>query len=168
MTTMNAEKKPWYRYPFVWMIIAIPSSAVIMGFHFLWLAVTTDDGLVADDYYKQGMAINRDLHRDSFAKENGISAHLEMDNAETWIKLILNKGVLEVYPESLQLKLQYAMHDHNDVNLVLNHGQGDQYIGMIRQPLIQGKWYLELSHGEWRLNGHFNARQPVNLLLEPL
>ncbi len=164
----NTDKKPWYRYPFVWMIIAIPSSAVIMGFHFFWLAVTSDDGLVADDYYKQGMAINRNLERDSSAKDNSISALFEMSNTENWIKLALDKGVLDTYPDTLQLKLQYAVHDHNDVDLVLNHGQGNQYIGIIKQPLIDGKWYLEVSHGAWRLNGHFKADKPIKLQLEPL
>jgi hypothetical protein len=159
--------RPWYRYPFVWMILGIPFSAVVMGVIMIWLAVTTDDGLVEDDYYKQGMAINRDLNRDVFAKENGISAELEMSNAEGWIKLGLIKGALVNYPEALRLKLQYATHDHNDVQVVLNHGQGNQYIGMIKEPLIQGKWYLELHEGKWRLNGHINAAEQVQLLLQP-
>lgn len=163
----TAVIQPWYRYPFVWMILAIPFSAVVMGVIMIWLAVTTDDGLVEDDYYKQGMAINRDLNRDVYAKEKGISAELEMSNLEGWVKLSLNRGALADYPDTLQLKLQYATHDHNDVQVVLNHGQGSQYIGMIKQPLIQGKWYLELYEGEWRLNGHIKAEEQVQLLLQP-
>jgi len=160
---------PWYRYPMVWMLIAIPFSAVVMGVIMIWLAITTDDGLVADDYYKQGMAINRDLHRDTRAQEISISAALEMTELEgvVRISLIFNKGGLENYPDTLQLNLQYATHDHNDVQVLLNHGQNDQYIGLINQPLIQGKWYLELSEGEWRLNGYMNAGKQITLLLKP-
>lgn len=160
---------PWYRYPMVWMLIAIPFSAVVMGVIMIWLAITTDDGLVADDYYKQGMAINRDLHRNTQAQSIGISAALEMTESEGVIRVsvALNKGALESYPDSLQLKLQYATHDHNDVQLLLNHGLDDQYIGLISQPLIQGKWYLELSEGDWRLNGYMNADKQVNLQMEP-
>ncbi|MFC1589093.1 FixH family protein [Pseudomonadota bacterium] len=167
MNMSNTATLPWYRYPLVWMVIVIPFSAVVMGVIMIWLAVTTDDGLVADDYYKQGMTINRDLNRDLVAKEKGISASLKMDNSEGWLRLGLNKGALQAYPETLQLRFQYATHDHNDVHLVLNHGQADQYIGIIKHPLIQGKWYLELSEGEWRLNGHINADRQVELLLEP-
>ena len=167
MAIVNTATRPWYRYPLVWMVLAIPFSAVVMGVVMIWLAITTDDGLVADDYYKQGMAINRDLHRDALAQEKGISAVLEMDNSEGWVKLGLNKGALQDYPDTLQLTLQYATQDDNDVLLVLNHGQGDQYIGIIKKPLIQGKWYLELNEGEWRLNGHMQAGKQVKLLLEP-
>ena len=162
-----AVVQPWYRYPFVWMVLAIPFSAVVMGVIMIWLAVTTDDGLVEDDYYKQGMAINRDLNRDVSAKEKGISAELEMSNTEGWVKLSLNKGLLVNYPETLHLKLQYATHDHNDVQVVLNHGQDNQYIDIIKEPLIQGKWYIELHEGEWRLNGHIKAAEQVQLLLQP-
>ena len=168
MSIVSTATRPWYRYPMVWLIIAFPSLAVILGFHLLWLAVTTDDGLVADDYYKQGMTINRDLRRDTVAKEKGVSANFEMDNSEGWVKLSLNKGTLQTYPDTLKLKLQYATYDHSDVQLVLNHGQGNQYIGIIKKPLIQGKWYLELTEGEWRLNGHVNTDKPMKLLLEPL
>jgi len=170
MNISNTAALPWYRYPMVWMIIGIPFSAVVMGVIMIWLAVTTDDGLVADDYYKQGMAINRDLYRDTRAQEKGVSAALEMNEAEGVIRvnLALHKGALEIYPDTLQLKLQYATHDHNDVHLQLNHGQADQYIGIINQPLIQGKWYLELSEGEWRLNGHINSGKQVKLFLEPM
>ena len=169
MNLINTETLPWYRYPMVWMLIAIPFSAVIMGVIMIWLAVTTDDGLVADDYYKQGMAINLDLHRDTQAQEKNINAALEMNESEGVIRvnLALHKGGLESYPDTLQLKLQYATHDHNDVHLQLNHGQDDQYIGIINQPLIQGKWYLELSEGEWRLNGSMVVAKQVKLLLVP-
>ena len=163
----NLAIRPWYRHPLVWMVIAIPFSAVVMGVVMIWLAVTTDDGLVADDYYKQGLAINRDLHRDALAREHGISAILEMDSVEASVKLILDKGVLEEYPDVLQLKLQYATRAQNDIQVVLNHGQNDQYIGMIRQPLAQGKWYFELTEGEWRLQGQFNMMEQIKLKLEP-
>lgn len=167
MNISATDKLPWYRYPLVWMVVAIPSSAIVMGVIMIWLAVTTDDGLVADDYYKQGMTINRDLHRDTAAQEKGITAALEMDNTEGWVRLSLNKGKLQNYPANLQLKLQYATHHHNDVHLVLEHGQGDQYIGLLKNPLTRGKWYLELSKGEWRLNGHIDAEKRIKLLLEP-
>ena len=48
------KNKPWHSYPLVWMMIAIPFSAVIMGVVMIWLAVDTDDGLVADDFFILG------------------------------------------------------------------------------------------------------------------
>ena len=71
---ISVDNKPWYRFPLVWMLVAIPFSAVIMGVVMIWLAVDTDDGLVADDYYKLGMEINRVIKRDQKASELGLSA----------------------------------------------------------------------------------------------
>ena len=51
----------------VWMIIMIPFSAVVMGGVMLTLAVSSDDGLVTDDYYRKGLQINRTLERDALA-----------------------------------------------------------------------------------------------------
>ena len=51
------QKSSWYRMPLVWMLILIPGSAVIMGVVMIWLAISNEDGLVADDYYKQGKTI---------------------------------------------------------------------------------------------------------------
>jgi hypothetical protein len=55
-------------------MISIPFSAVIMGVVMIWLAVDTDDGLVADDYYKQGLAINDVITLDKKASELNLSA----------------------------------------------------------------------------------------------
>ena len=71
---MNAQILPWYKYKLVWMIIAIPAASVIAGINMIYLAVNTDDGLVVDDYYKEGMAINQSLQRDKTAAELGLIA----------------------------------------------------------------------------------------------
>ena len=36
-----------------WFLISLPATAVIRRFVTYWLAATTDDGLVVDDYHKQ-------------------------------------------------------------------------------------------------------------------
>ena len=69
-------KKPWYREPFVWLVILFPASAVIGGMITISLAISSDDGLVVDDYYKRGLEINRTLERDKAAARHGIQATL--------------------------------------------------------------------------------------------
>jgi hypothetical protein len=111
------------------------------------LAVTSNYGLVADDYYKKSLAINRSLERDASAIEKEISADIEIDNEQGLIRILFNKGNLENYPEILQLKLQHATHANNDVRVELHHGQSNQYIGYLKTLLPEGKWYFELSGG---------------------
>ena len=52
--TSQPDKKPWHRQPWVWLLIALPMTAVIGGMVTIYIAVTTSDGLVVDDYYKRG------------------------------------------------------------------------------------------------------------------
>ena len=52
---------PWYRVPFVWLLISVPATSVVLGAIMITLAVLTDDGLVIDDYYQHGKHINQVL-----------------------------------------------------------------------------------------------------------
>jgi hypothetical protein len=65
----------------MWLVIAFPLTAVIVGFVSLALAIRSDDGMVEDDYYKQGMTINRMLDRDKAAAAEGLTATVELDAA---------------------------------------------------------------------------------------
>ncbi len=103
---LNEHSKPWHKYPLVWMMIAIPFSAVIMGVVMIWLAIDTDDGLVADDYYKQGLEINRVISRDKKAAELGLSAIIEFDNSTRIIRIQFDKGSLEFFPKGKSLTIK--------------------------------------------------------------
>jgi hypothetical protein len=153
---VNEHGKPWHRFPLVWMMFAIPFSAVIMGVIMIWLAIDTDDGLVADDYYKRGLEINRVIKRDKKAAELGLSAVVEFDSSTRVIKIAFEKGLLETFPEILPLRLKHATRENSDINILLNHGINDQYIGHLKQAITEGVWYFEISgasaDGDWKLN----------------
>src|SRR5512140_1636724 len=76
---MNPNKmraQPWYREPWPWILMAGPAAVVVAGFVTAWLAVRSDDGLVMDDYYKEGLAINKTIGRSETAERLGIHAEL--------------------------------------------------------------------------------------------
>lgn len=52
---------PWWKFPLVWMVIAGPAVVVVAGLATVWIAVRTPDPLVAQDYYRRGMEINKTL-----------------------------------------------------------------------------------------------------------
>jgi hypothetical protein len=152
MNAMVEDTKAWYRYPLVWMLIAIPASAVAVCSVIIWFAVTTDDGLVVDDYYRRGLAINQVIDRDQYAAANKLSATLNVLASERLVKLELDKGLLADYPETLELNFHHATRADSDVALTLLHGQGSQYIGYLQHALPVGFWYIELGNQGWRLN----------------
>ena len=147
----NELQKPWHKHPLVWMVIFIPFSAVIMGAVMIWLAVDTNDGLVVDDYYKQGLAINKDISRDTKAAELGLNAVIVFDNSTKVINMRLNKGLLQVMPEKIPLNIQHATRANSDIQVTLNHGIDDQYIGYLKHPLSEGIWYFELADQDWKM-----------------
>jgi hypothetical protein len=158
--------KPWHKHPLVWMMIAIPFSAVVMGVVMLWLAIDTDDGLVADDYYKQGLEINRVLIRDKKAAELGLSAVIKFDNTLKVINLEFNRGALVTFPDTLQLSFQHATRANSDVEITLNRGIDNQYIGHSKQALTEGVWYFELHDADWKINARSYVRSKNIIQLE--
>jgi len=160
------QTKSWYQYPLVWMIIFIPFSAVVMGVIMGWLAVDTDDGLVADDYYKQGLAINQVIERDDAASRLSLSGDLNYSSATRVINLRFDKGNLEQLPDSVLLHINHATRAAKDRVIVLHRGmnnassgsmqntaslQTGRYFGVLPQTLTQGIWYFEISDLDWRL-----------------
>jgi hypothetical protein len=59
--TPEDAAEPWWKFPLVWMVIAGPAIVVVAGFATLWLAIRTPDPVVAEDYYRQGVEINKTL-----------------------------------------------------------------------------------------------------------
>jgi hypothetical protein len=166
--TMTIDKKPWYRYPMVWMIIAIPFAAICSSSVIMWYAATTKDSLVVDDYYKEGLAINMVLDRDKHAAEKKLSAHFFLLSAEKLLKVNFHKGLLADYPKTLQLNLYHATRANSDVKLTMLHGQGDLYISYLKNDLPPGFWYIELGNKEWRLSAKSRLEGTPDIVLKPV
>ncbi len=76
--THTAPPPPWYRQFWPWFLIALPATAVVAGISTLVIATYEPDGVVVDDYYKQGLAINQDLDRDHKAAQLALHARVQI------------------------------------------------------------------------------------------
>lgn len=147
-----APKSVWYREPLVWMVIAIPFTAVVMGVLILVLAIRSDDGLVVDDYYRQGKQINRVLARDRAAAARGVQGRVELDDARQQVLIRLTATDPAAIPDPVELKFLHATRGGLDKTLILPR-QAD---GAYRAPLpelAQGHWNVQLAAQDWRLVG---------------
>jgi hypothetical protein len=70
---------PWYRQRWPWLLMLGPALVLVAGGFTAWLAVTRQDAMVVDDYYKQGKAINQDLRRDRVASALRLSFEARYD-----------------------------------------------------------------------------------------
>jgi len=146
LTTHSA--KPWYREPWPWLLMALPAAAVLASAVTVWLAVVSQDGLVADDYYRQGLAINQEIRRDQAARDLGIAASVESFNGVLRVRLTSRAAP----PEALFARLVHATRAGHDLRLRLTRVLPGVYeTGLPELPA--GKWrvVLEDPRGEWRL-----------------
>ncbi len=59
--SVAAPAAPWWKFGHVWLVISGPAIVVVAGFATLWLAISRPDPVVAEDYYRQGIEINKTL-----------------------------------------------------------------------------------------------------------
>jgi hypothetical protein len=85
MSAIVSDKKPdpWYKQGWPWFLIALPATAVVAGTITMVIAVRTWDGLVVDDYYKEGKAIVQTIERTERARELGLKALVQI-RSEAW------------------------------------------------------------------------------------
>ncbi len=60
-TSPPALPAPWWTFGFVWMVIAGPASVVLASIATVWITLAYPETLVAEDYYRRGMQINKTL-----------------------------------------------------------------------------------------------------------
>jgi hypothetical protein len=145
MLAPQPMNRPWYKEPWPWIVMAPPAAAVLAGIATIWIAVVTSDGLVAEDYYKQGLGINKVIAREVRASELGISAALEVDGGRIRVRL---EGAA---PQALFVHLAHRTRAGFDQRLRLAPVGGAYEAGMA--PLAPGGWraFIEDPQGAWRI-----------------
>lgn len=160
-----SDTRRWYREPWVWLLISLPMTAVIASMVTIYLAVSTSDGLVVDDYYKRGKAINVDLARDAAAARHELRADIDLDMRNNHVQLLL-QGNIEPLPETLTLSLLHPTQAGYDQLLSLQHAGDGVYSGAI-DDVGRGNWYLQLETVEWRLSGSMRMPHTGKVVLLP-
>lgn len=160
------EKRIWYREPWVWLLIVFPLSAVIGGIITIYLAVSTSDGLVVDDYYKHGKTINLALARDAAAAENRLLAELDFNREPGQVYMQLS-GDLAALPPVITLSLLHPTRKGHDQVLQMAHAGEGRYQAALVEP-GDGRWYLQLGTADWRLSGAMQMPPTQPVVLQPL
>lgn len=160
---MKADKQPWYKEPWLWFLIGLPLSAILAGVVTLVLAIRSNDGLVTDDYYKQGLGINKVLARQEMAEQMGLWAELRMDGGKIVIVLEGRPGMS--LPDSIRVSVSHPTRAGEDDNIVLER-QGDRYVGSMPKA-VEGHRNLTVEDmaNTWRLSSSavFPIAAPVRI-----
>lgn len=147
-TTTSA---PWYRYPIVWLIVAIPASAVFVGITLLTLAIRVPESVVRDDYYQAGRTINIDLRRTHTAADLGVQARFVGSAEDGWLLQVHQpRGLRSTEPVDVLLAHPTRARDDIEVRLAADR---DGWSGLL-EPMA-GRRLLSISseQGGWLLRG---------------
>jgi len=151
-TTGNQSPNQWYREPWPWILMAGPFVVIIAGLVTAWLAVTSSDGLVVEDYYKKGLAVGETLARSKHAENLGITAGLSMTRESMQIRLAARQTGMEM-PPALRVTLSHPTRAGLDQQALLARSS-DGYAGPMHLP-ASGHWLvlIEDEAKTWRLMG---------------
>lgn len=173
MTKGTPMGAPWYRCFWPWFIVGLLSTAVVASLTTVAIAVSGSDPLVRDDYFRDGMAINRRLDREATAQRLGVAAELRFDEATGDIGLDL-RGAGTDDVQALAVSFSHPTRAERDVDVVLHRGADRVFRGSVDLPL-RGRFYLALApaadetDASWRLSETvaFEPGRPLHLGATP-
>lgn len=162
--TLRCDNQPWYKDRWPWILMAGPALVIVAGVITVWLAVISNDGLVSDDYYKQGLTVNQRLQRDHHAGKLGLSADVMRSGLN--VRLLLTASGTTKLPGAISLKVAHPTRAGLDQLVqMVSEGQGF-YDGKLTAGL-SGRWLISIEDpdGEWRLQGEWqvDSMEPLRL-----
>ncbi len=146
----DQDTTPWYRQFWPWFLIALPGTVVVVSFHLMYTAYKYSDDLVVDEYYKVGLAINRQLERKDRAQELALTAQFTITGQQVTVRL---EG--QVTADTLELFFSHPMEADRDFSIALQRVGPGIYHGPLTATVAE-RWHWILSDGageEWRLDG---------------
>jgi hypothetical protein len=150
--------RPWYREPWPWILMAGPFAAVVGGMATAWIAITHTDPLVADNYYKEGLAINRDLERDRVAAQAGYRADVMVSENGARVRVYLTGNAPA--PEAIRLRFVHPTRAESDRSVELKGRQTGWYEGELDLPAAP-RWRVDLEDSQrtWRIGGEWRPAE---------
>jgi len=158
------DTKPWYRQLWPWLLMLPPATAVVGSAISITLAIRSADGLVVDDYYRQGRAINQTLARKEKAVALGLEANLNAAGLSSGDEVRLRLSADRAIPAeaALKLRLVHPGRDGADREAMLarvavhDEGRKVDYVGRWKETAPTAArvgWRFVLESREWRLVG---------------
>ena len=142
------DDKPGYKQFWPWFVFSFPAASVIAGVITVIIATQNADSVVVDDYYKQGLAINQRMDKQTQARDLGIRAEMQYQDAMLAVKIASD----QVAVNHLSVSFRHATQAHKDFTVQLKQRPDGSFFAAVPQDLT-GKWNVSLQphHQQWEL-----------------
>ena len=143
-----------------------PGAAVVGAAITIMLAVSESDSLVKDNYYKEGLAINKEMARERLADDMGIRLTLAYNDATGRFIAGLN-GAPVGNLEFLALTLTHPTMAEQDRKLRLVKNAAGAFESDEVSDIASANWHLTITPPEetWKLSGRWNPREQTPITL---
>jgi len=154
MSDEQTDVLPWYRQFWPWYIIGLLFLGVFGSGILVFSAIDHQDPIVVDDYYKEGLAINRTLDRQRAAVALGLQAQADYDTAKGVLSVRLS-AKQDITAPALKLFFMHATLADRDYSVTLIRQGTDIYRAQLK-TLKPGNYDLKLEPEDevWRLDAH--------------
>ena len=61
ISPVSPTPAPWWKFGYVWLVVGGPAIVVVASFVTLYLALRYPDPVISEDYYRQGIEVNKTL-----------------------------------------------------------------------------------------------------------
>ena len=148
--------------------MAGPFAVIAAGIVTYGLALNSENSLVAGNYYKEGLGINRVIEQEQKARLLGYEAQLFFASGDTVRVLLRGMGVL---PNGLRLRLIHPTRAQQDHVVQLEPRGAGAYEGVLNRADVMHslRWYVHIEDGAgtWRITGEWDAAHGQQASLQP-
>lgn len=151
----------WYKEPWMLLVIGGPLLVVVASLVTAFLAYRGADRVVAEDYYKQGLMINKDIHRDANARQYNMRAEVSLDAAAGKIMLHLEGDEL---PELVYFSIAGAVGASTSElvrKIAVTQVRPGWYEGDLKKngavaTVYRSLWHVKIESSDWRLTADWH------------
>lgn len=150
---LNSKSRPWYQEPWPWILISGPLIVVIASIVTAIIAVKTNDGLVTDDYYRKGLAVNQTIARNKTAELLGLTASVRLVAGHLEVRLAAKNPQFSI-PTSIKVTISHPTRAGLDQTRQINFDR-EKFSTQFQLP-ASGHWLILIEDiaEEWRLLGN--------------
>lgn len=160
---------PGYKQPWFWFLMAPLVLVFFMGFTMLYLSIVSNDGVIVDNFYKDGLAINTREQQDMNARELELKANLNLEHTVANLTL---EGLIQDEHYKLWLHIVHPTKESLDIRIPLQQS-GNLYTGALPH-VLSGRYSIMITPDlmpndpkMWRLHADTMLPLDNNLNLTP-